>query len=80
MPLSKVGIDKVGIDEEGINPVSELLDCKTVTGSVNSEVFCTEGSPSSLDAFDGKNPHSVVVMDNCSIHHVPFTMFPGLLK
>ena len=20
--------------------------------------------------FDGKNPHSVVVMDNCSIHHV----------
>ena len=20
--------------------------------------------------FDGRNPHSVVVMDNCSIHHV----------
>ncbi len=21
--------------------------------------------------FDGKNPHSIVVMDNCTIHHVP---------
>ena len=23
-----------------------------------------------LMPFDGRNPHSVVVMDNCSIHHV----------
>ena len=21
--------------------------------------------------FDGYNPHSIVIMDNCSIHHVP---------
>ena len=23
--------------------------------------------------FDGYNPHSIVIMDNCSIHHVPET-------
>ena len=54
--------------------VNGLLDCKTVTGSVNGEVFydfVQKALLPHLMPFDCKNPHSVVVMDNCSIHHVP---------
>lgn len=51
--------------------VNVLLNCKTVTGSVSSEVFYTEAFLSHLMPFDGKNPHSVIMVDNCAIHHVP---------
>ena len=53
--------------------VSGMLGCKTVTGSVNGEVFYDFVQTALLPhlmPFDGKNPHSVIVMDNCSIHHV----------
>ena len=50
-----------------------VLDCKTVTGSVDGELFYNFVQASLLPhlmSFDGRNPHSIVVMDNCSIHHV----------
>ena len=50
-----------------------LLDVKTVRGTANGDTFYdfvqTHLLPN-LMPFDGRNPHSVVVMDNCSIHHV----------
>ena len=50
-----------------------MLDCKTVKHSVNGETFYdfiqTALLPH-LRTFNGTNPHSVVKMDNCSIHHV----------
>ena len=52
--------------------VSGLLDCKTVTGSVNGEAFYNFIQTALLPhlmPFDGQNPNSVVVMDNASIHH-----------
>ena len=48
--------------------VNGILDCKTMAGSVNGEVFYDLYKISST-SLDGKNPHSVVVMDNGSIHH-----------
>ena len=50
-----------------------LLDCKTVTGTVNGEVFYNFVKTALLPhllPFNGTNPHSVVVMDNCTVHHV----------
>ena len=50
-----------------------LLDVKVVTGATNSDVFYSfveEHLLPCLLPFDGINPHSVVIMDNCSIHHV----------
>lgn len=46
-----------------------VLDCQIVRGSVNGEVFYNFIEPH-LMPFDGHNPHSIVVMDNCSIHHL----------
>ena len=50
-----------------------LLDVETVRGTANGDAFYdfvqTHLLPH-LMSFDGRNPHSVVVMDNCSIHHV----------
>ena len=50
-----------------------LLDVKTVRETTNGDTFYdfvqTHLLPH-LMPFDGRNPHSVVVMDNCSIHHV----------
>lgn len=50
-----------------------LLDCLTVTGGVNSDEFYQfircQLLPH-LKPFDGSNEHSIVVMDNASIHHV----------
>ena len=54
-----------------------VLDCKTVIGSVDGELFYNFIQASLLPhlmPFDGRNPHSVVVMDNCSIHHVDETV------
>ena len=50
-----------------------LLDVKTVRGTTNGDTFYefvqTHLLPY-LMPFDGRNPQSVVVMDNCTIHHV----------
>ena len=49
------------------------LDCKVVTGSVNGDVFYNFVQGNLLPhlmPFNGINPHSVVVLDNASIHHV----------
>ena len=53
--------------------VQGILDCKivleTVDGCTFSSVLERYLIPHAL-AFDGVNPHSVVIMDNASIHHV----------
>ena len=50
-----------------------VLACNFMKGSVNGEIFLDflQGTliPEMLP-FDGVNPRSVLVMDNCSIHHV----------
>lgn len=52
---------------------SGLLDVKTIHGTANGEVFYkfvqTHLLPH-LMPYNGINRHSVVVLDNCSIHHV----------
>lgn len=54
--------------------VNGLLDVKVFTGTSDGDLFYdflhTHLLPQLLP-FDGVNPYSVVVMDNCSIHHVP---------
>jgi len=51
-----------------------LLDVKTINGTSDGDVFYnfvhTHLLPH-LMPFNGTNPHSVVILDNCSIHHVP---------
>ncbi len=52
-----------------------ILDCYTTTGSVNAEKFehfVTHSLAPVLQIFDGINLHSVVVLDNASIHHVNY--------
>ena len=52
---------------------SGMLGCHMVEGSVNAdtfEEFIEKSLLPNLCPFNGTNPHSVVVMDNCSIHHV----------
>ena len=53
--------------------VSGILDVKTVQGTSNGETFYdfvqTHLLPH-LMPYNGVNPHSVVVLDNCAIHHV----------
>ena len=52
---------------------SGILDCRLVHGAVDGDTFYSfiQGSVlPHLMPFDGNNPHSVVVMDNASIHHV----------
>lgn len=50
-----------------------LLDVKTHTGTVDGKAFYdfvqTHLLPK-LMPYNGTNPHSVVVFDNCAIHHV----------
>ena len=50
-----------------------LLDCHTVTGGVDGDVFYQfvhcQLLPH-LKPFDGTNEQSIVVMDNASIHHI----------
>ena len=56
----------------------EILDVEMTPNSVNGEMFCdfVRGTliPNIL-SFDGLNPTSIVVMDNCSIHHVAEVKF-----
>ena len=56
-----------------IMSVNGMLDCKTVIGSVNGEVFYDFVQSALLPhlmPFNDVNPNSVVVLDNCSIHHI----------
>ena len=49
-----------------------LLDCKVIHGSVNSDSFYEfihTHLITHLQPFNGRNPHSVVILDNASIHH-----------
>ena len=54
--------------------VAGLLDVKTVKGTTDGDEFYdfvqTHLLPHLLP-FDGTNPHSIVVLDNCTVHHVP---------
>ena len=50
-----------------------LLDIKTVRGTSSGDTFydfVQENLLPHLMPFDGTNPHSVVVLDNCAIHHM----------
>ena len=50
-----------------------IVAIKVTTGSVDGDIFydfvCTSLLPK-LMPFDGKNENSVIVLDNCSVHHV----------
>ena len=50
-----------------------MLDVKIVRGSVKGEDFIdfidSKLLPH-LNSFNGTNPNSVIVLDNCSVHHV----------
>ena len=53
--------------------VNGLLDVKVVWGVTNGDNFYSFVEKHLLPCllpFDGINPHSVVITDNCSIHHV----------
>ena len=54
--------------------IAGLLDVKTIKGTSDGDTFYdfvhTHLLPH-LMPFNGTNPHSVVILDNCSIHHVP---------
>lgn len=47
-----------------------LLDVRGTTYGDTFYTFVQTHLLPHLLSFDGKNPHSMVVMDNCSIHHV----------
>ena len=52
---------------------SGLIEVKLTTGTVNSETFYdfVRGDLlPNLQPYDGTNERSVLIMDNCSIHHV----------
>ena len=47
-----------------------ILDVEVTTNSVNSEMFCDFVGGTLIPNMLLLNPTSIVVMDNCSIHHV----------
>ena len=54
--------------------VCGMLDCKTYKHKIDGDTFYEFVQSSLLPhlmPFNGFNPHSVVIMNNCSIHHVP---------
>ena len=54
-----------------------ILDVDIVHGSVNGEVFCDfveKFLVPHLLPYDGHNPHSVIILDNCSIHYCQDTL------
>ena len=63
---------------ERINAVTAMnqegiLALRTVRGSVNGDdflKFIQKDLLPTLMPFDGQNPNSIVILDNCSIHHV----------
>ena len=62
----------VRVSAIGALSVFGVLGCHMVEGSVNAdtfEEFIEKFLLPNLCPFNSTNPHSVVVMDNCSIHH-----------
>lgn len=54
-----------------------ILDCKITDDGVDGDAiynFVERHLLPHLMPFDGHNPHSVLVMDNCAIHHVSSTV------
>ena len=54
--------------------IAGLLDVKTIIGTSDGDAvydFVHTHLLPHLMPFNGTNPHSVVILDNCSIHHVP---------
>ena len=49
--------------------VEGILACKTVRGSVDGEDFIENSLMVNVMPFNGYNPRSVLIMDNCAIHH-----------
>ena len=50
-----------------------IIELKLIKGTVDSHIFfdyIRGDMLLQLQPFDGTNPHSVVILDNCSIHHV----------
>ena len=50
-----------------------LLDVKTLTGTTDGDSFYEFVNVNllpHLQPFNGRNIHSVVIMDNCSVHHI----------
>ena len=57
----------------GVTSAEGILECHIVSGNVNAdsfEEFVERSLLPHLMPFNGINPHSIVVLDNCSIHHV----------
>ena len=57
----------------GAMSTSGVLDCKVVRGKVDADIFYNFIHTSILPKlmpFNGINPNSVVILDNCAIHHV----------
>lgn len=57
----------------GIMTTTLLLDCYIVEGTVDGDAFYQFVQSSLLPhllPFNGSNPNSIVILDNCSIHHV----------
>ena len=54
--------------------VRGILDIYVTSGSVNGDVFAEFTEKHlipHLQPFDGVNPNSIVIMDNCAVHRVP---------
>ena len=50
-----------------------IIELKLIKGTVDSDLFfdfIRGDLLPQLQPFDGTNPHSVVILDNCSIHYV----------
>ena len=57
----------------GALTTTSLLDCYIVEGTVNGDIFYDFVQSTLLpylQPFNGINPNSVVILDNCSIHHL----------
>ena len=50
--------------------VNGLLDVHISTGTTNGDIFYNFVEKYPLPQLNGTNPHSIVIMDNCSIHHI----------
>ncbi len=57
----------------GLMSTTTLIDCYITEGTVNGDVFYEFVQSSLLPhlmPYNGTNPNSIVILDNCSIHHV----------
>ena len=57
----------------GVMTTAAFLDCYIAEGNVNGDVFyhfVQDTLLPHLNIYNGVNPNSVVILDNCSIHHL----------